>query len=321
MDLRILRQFMAVAEELHFGRAAERLHISQPALSMQIRELEEELGGQLLERDRRHVRLTQAGKRLQRGAEILLRQADYLDADMHSTLAGNEGVLRVGYMEHTVFADFFVRSLKRFRTRWPKAQILMAEGSPVELMESVRLDERSAAFVMMPQAVIPDELTAISLTACELLLLIPSDSPLAECDPLTMEDLQGVPFIGLGGKYFSGINLQGKVRQLEERLGRSLEIVHETGNTVSLMRMVEAGLGVCWMPSNCVGFMPPASRLLLRRVEDIHFPIYSMCVYRKDNTDPVLKNFLGCVRESLSGSGAEALEQGTSGQGAAEDRI
>src|ERR1700759_4753366 len=97
MEPRLLRSFVAVAEELHFGRAAKRLHIAQPPLSMQIRTLEERLGARLLDRDRRHVALTEAGAFLLERARHLLREAERSSREVKRIARGEASVLSIGY--------------------------------------------------------------------------------------------------------------------------------------------------------------------------------------------------------------------------------
>jgi DNA-binding transcriptional LysR family regulator len=112
MDLRQLRYFVAVAEEEHFGRAAKRLHIVQPALSMQIRSLEEELGGPLFQRTSRRVVLTEAGSILLADARRLLAQADRVRSDVRRSLKGEIGSVRIGFVGSTIFGGELIDDLR-----------------------------------------------------------------------------------------------------------------------------------------------------------------------------------------------------------------
>src|SRR5262245_46479613 len=116
MELRHLRYFVAVAEELHFGRAAARVHIAQPPLTRQIRDLEEELGVRLFDRDRRGVELTAAGKVFLAGVRMLLEQADQAIADARRAERGEIGTLRIGYVGAVAYSGL-PEIVRAFRAR------------------------------------------------------------------------------------------------------------------------------------------------------------------------------------------------------------
>ena len=137
MDLRHLRYFVAVAEEEHFGRAAKRLHIVQPALSMQIRSLEEELGGPLFQRTSRRVVLTEAGKILPADARRLLAQADRVRTDVRRSLKGEIGSVRIGFVGATVFGDELIDDLRRFRQFRPDVEVYLNGVAPQQQAEAL----------------------------------------------------------------------------------------------------------------------------------------------------------------------------------------
>jgi DNA-binding transcriptional LysR family regulator len=149
MELRHLRYFVAVAEELHFGRAAERLHVTQPAVSEQVRNLEDELGVRLFDRTQRNVALTDAGTALLTEAYRVLRQAEA--ARLAARGAGDRPahVLRIGYVP-TALPASIPRNLRRLVAAMPNLHTTMEPGSGLELVEAVRTGELNVAVVSMP---------------------------------------------------------------------------------------------------------------------------------------------------------------------------
>lgn len=143
MDLRHLRYFLAVAEEGHFGRAAQRLHIVQSALSMQIRALEEELGGPLFLRTSRRVELTEAGVLLRAEAQRTLDQAAHAQRVVQRSLRGEMGSVRIGFAGNAVFSGRLMADVRAFRAAYPDAEVILRELAPqlqVEAIQSGQLD-------------------------------------------------------------------------------------------------------------------------------------------------------------------------------------
>ena len=126
MELRQLRYFLVLAEELHFSRAAQRLSISQPPLSVAIRQLEEELGAQLFERTSKEVRLTAAGKHLRVQAQDIMEQAQRVRQDMRAIADGVQGRIRLGFVGSAIYRGL-PEALESFRTRHPLVRIDMLE--------------------------------------------------------------------------------------------------------------------------------------------------------------------------------------------------
>src|SRR5436189_3998735 len=147
MELRHLRYFVAVAEELHFRRAAERLHIAQPAVSEQVRKLEAELGVRLFDRTQRNVALTDAGAALLTQAYRVLRQAEA--ARLAARSASDRPGLRVGYVP-TALRPSIPRTLRRLGAAMPNLQTTIEPGSGLELVDAVRAGELDAAVVSLP---------------------------------------------------------------------------------------------------------------------------------------------------------------------------
>jgi DNA-binding transcriptional LysR family regulator len=148
MELRHLRYFVAVAEELHFRRAAERLHVAQPAVSEQIRKLEDELGVRLLDRTQRNVSLTDAGAALLREARRVLDQAEAARSAVRN-MRGRPSVLRIGYVPASLPASV-PRVLQRLAAAMPQVETTLEPGCALDLVEAVRDEKLDAAIVSLP---------------------------------------------------------------------------------------------------------------------------------------------------------------------------
>lgn len=129
IELRHLRYFVAVAEELHFGRAAQRLNISQPPLSQQIQQLEQEIGAQLFTRTNRSVQITAAGQLFLQDARAILLQVEQAASRAARVHSGQEGELRIGFTSSAPFTGLVSDALYQFRQRWPEVHISMQENN------------------------------------------------------------------------------------------------------------------------------------------------------------------------------------------------
>ena len=202
MELRHLRYFVTVASELHFARAAERLFISQPALSQQIRSLEGELGLRLLERNRRGVRLTPEGEAFLAEARAVVQQADRA-ADVARALAeGATGRLRISYVRTTP-GGLPERIVREYQRRFPGVELAADSGSTGANVERLRTGELDVAFVHTPIENAAD-LGCVDITTVPLVVALPSTHPLSRRRRIPREALAGVPLV-----YFPRTNSPG----------------------------------------------------------------------------------------------------------------
>ncbi|WP_188988230.1 LysR family transcriptional regulator [Saccharopolyspora thermophila] len=193
-ELRVLRYFVAVAEELHFGRAAARLHISQPSLSVQIRKLEHMLGARLLERTSRSVELTPAGLVLLAEARRLLVSAERLTLATREAANGHRGSLIVGFQSNAA-AELTPKILAAFQTRYPHVQVEMRSHDFSDPYVGLANGSVDVAFVR-PPVLMQSWLSVETLFVEPRVLVASSESPLAECEKLTVEDVVHEPFVG-----------------------------------------------------------------------------------------------------------------------------
>src|SRR5690349_16780006 len=205
MELRHLRYFQAVAEELSFSRAAKRLHVAQPALSRAIKQLEHVLGAEVLERTRHHVRVTPAGAVLLRETAALLQYVEETMRRVRRTAAGEEGELRLGYIGPPT-QPFLGRLLHDYRQRYPLVSIHLEERTPERVWEMVAKGRLSAALtrpVLAHQAL---GLRTIVLTEERLGIVVPVEHPLANRRTVPWTSLTREPLIVLARREGMGLH-------------------------------------------------------------------------------------------------------------------
>lgn len=192
MDFRRLTYFVAVAEELHFGRAANRLGIAQPPLSRQIAQLESDLGVQLFDRTRSQVRLTQAGDTLlQRGRDIL-SQVDRAEREVRSVGEGAAGRLRIAFVG-TASYGVLPELIREFRSSYPDVELALSAMNNAELKTALIARHIDVAFGR--PAITDDEIRGFPFHAEPLILAVPANSELAERDVLPLAELKRETFV------------------------------------------------------------------------------------------------------------------------------
>jgi len=292
MELRHLRYFIAVAEELNFRRAAERLHISQPPLTTQLQQLEEEIGVKLLERDSHHVALTAAGGVFLQSCRQLLSDADAAAQAARRAARGEMGRLAIGFIPS--LAHGIVPSLLRdYRRRFPDVELILAEMDTSQQLEELmarRLD------VGLMGAWLPLENTELDLVAIAeepLIAALPEDHSLAQRRTLHLAALSHEKFVLASRQNASGYNRW--LIRLCEKAGFKPQIVRESyRRTTTVLNYVAAGFGVTIVPAQFsrvptsgIVFVPLARRT----------PLYRYCAFwRRDGCTPVLERFITAAR-------------------------
>ncbi|MEC3955177.1 LysR substrate-binding domain-containing protein [Nocardia sp. CDC153] len=191
MELRQLRYFVTVAEELHFGRAAERLHIAQPAVSQQVQRLERDLGVQLLDRSPRRVRLTEAGLRFLPAARGVLAAADQARATVAELAGGRAEVFRLGTV--TGLGERLDAVLDAFADKAPQVQVELVALPVRERLTQVADGRLDAAFVRSPEPEASPELDFLPAWDDPLVVALPAKHALAKQDSVRLTDLATVP--------------------------------------------------------------------------------------------------------------------------------
>jgi DNA-binding transcriptional LysR family regulator len=239
MEHRLLRAFVAVAEELHFGRAARRLHISQPPLSVMIRKLEQDLDTPLLDRTSRRVTLTEAGQALLGRARHLLAEAQRAEEEVRRVGRGEGGVLPLGYATPAAYA-WLPAVIRAHRGAHPGTRLELFELRSAAQVEALHEGRIELGFVCLPL----DPKGAVLQPVLEdpLEVILPREHPLAQRSELSVADLQGQPFVMVDPSVEPG--WADACDQATRRAGLHPELVQQTDTKVALMGLIAAGVGI-----------------------------------------------------------------------------
>ncbi len=246
MELRQLRYFVAVAEELHFRRAAARLHISQPPLSQQISALEHELGVRLLERTRRRVELTPAGEAFLRDARAMLAELDVAAATARAIAAGQVGRLRVGFVGSALLS-IVPATVQRFRRARPGVEVELRERSTVEALRALETGVIDVALVRPPIDAGADLRTEIVIRE-RTIAAIPAGHELAKLRRIPLARLAGEPLVLFPRSQAPGYHdlLTGRLAAT----GTSPHVVQYAPEMLTIIGLVAAGIGVSPVPAS-----------------------------------------------------------------------
>jgi DNA-binding transcriptional LysR family regulator len=243
MDLRHLRYFLYVAEEMHFGRAAQRLGISQPPLSQQIRALEDELGVRLFERTSRRVRLTEAGRLFEPEARRTLQQAEHAAQTARLAQRGEIGQLSLGFTASAPFVPRLAEALYRYRSEHPNVDLVLQEidrDEQIAQVDAGRLDIGITRGFERP--VLPAGMVAERLIEEEMLLAMRQDHRLAQrSEAPAIADLADEPLVLYGVANGAGFNEH--LFALFTAAGFRPNITHEASSLATLLGLVAAGFG------------------------------------------------------------------------------
>ncbi|MCO7518535.1 MULTISPECIES: LysR family transcriptional regulator [Pseudomonas] len=248
MELRHLRYFVAVAEELHFGRAAQQLGISQPPLSQQIQALEQELGARLFERTNRRVALSEAGRLFLEEARQVLAQVEKAADVARRAQLGELGEMKVGFTSSAPFTSRIPQAIHAFRQRFPAVHLNLKEMSSREVVEAV-FDESIEVGLMRPMP-LPDGIVCTELFREPLVAVLNASHPLAagSAQGLYMQALAQEPFVFFPRSYGSGLHAQ--LLSLARKAGFTPHFAQEAGEAMTIIGLVSAGLGVSVLPAS-----------------------------------------------------------------------
>ncbi|EOF4703609.1 LysR family transcriptional regulator [Klebsiella oxytoca] len=246
IELRHLRYFIAVAEELHFGHAAARLNISQPPLSQQIQILEQQIGARLFARTNRSVSLTEAGKQFLADSRQILTQVDEAAARAARLHHGETGELRIGFTSSAPFIKAVSDTLSTFRRRYPDVHIQTRETNTRE--QIVPLNEGTLDLGLMRNTQLPDTLAWERVLREPLLAMVPRDHPLANQPSVSLQELAREPFVFFDPHV--GTGLYDDILGLMRRYGLTPVITQEVGEAMTIIGLVAAGLGVSILPAS-----------------------------------------------------------------------
>lgn len=293
MELRKLHYFVALAEELHFGRAARRLHITQPPLSMAIHALEQELGVRLFERAPRRVTLTHAGAAFLEQARLLLARAQEAAELARAAARGAVGRLRIGFMSGSIYT-LLPPLLREFSTRYPAVQLELRELPMPEQMQQLRRGEIDVGVVRPP--VDDAELESEVVFEEPLIVALPRGHPLARRARIAVRHLANEPFVMFQRR--PGLVMHHLVLRFCLQHGVTPRAAQEVAQSHAVAGLVSAGIGIALVPASIQGTRMRGVEY--RPLAEKSPPVLTVLAWRRDDASPVLAAFRRAAHEAAA---------------------
>jgi DNA-binding transcriptional LysR family regulator len=290
LELSELRSFLVVAQHLHFGEAAQALHVSQPALTKQIQKLEAKVEGPLLVRGYRRVSLTPAGEILRDRAQSLLREAEMAEEMARLAVQGKAGLLRIGFGIASLAAGL-PDILTRFRQHFPAVQVSMRDMPTPDQIEALERGDIDVGFVRLP--VERPDLVTVPVLEERLVAAIPQGMPYGR----GLASLRNEPFVAIA-RSVSASFVDHLVRTCRAA-GFSPRIVQEANELFTVLSLVRGGVGVSLVPRSTNLMHVPKVLLLETGVDEAKWKI-GLAWRKADPLDPLVRNFIRLVRQLRS---------------------
>lgn len=293
IELRPLRQFVAVAEELHFGRAALRLAMTQPPLTQAVQTLERTLGVPLFERSKRRVALTPAGQALLDEARRLLRSAEALPAAVQAAAHGRAGRLRLAFVSSIAYGPLPLW-LRLFREAYPEVQLQLREATLDVQLTAFAADEIDAGFVLHAPGAAPVGFAGVTVHSEPMWLALPESHPALKRKTLQARDLAETPLLIFPRDVTPSL-YDALLAALRAR-GLTPQIAQEAIQMQTLVNLVSAGIGVAWVPESVTRLQRPG--VVYRRVGGEPVLAETSLIWREP-VAPVVQRFVEQVQAGL----------------------
>jgi DNA-binding transcriptional LysR family regulator len=290
MELRHLRYFVAVAEELHFRRAADRIGIAQPPLSKQIRDLEDEIGVKLFKRTKRRVTLTHAGETFLKEARQILDLSETAVRSARRADLGEIGRLVVSFVGSATYS-FLPYALRSFRTRFPHVELFLRELTTYEQLDALRKKAVHASFLRQP--IKDDALFIETLFRESFIVALPSRHALASRTSIPLQTLATEGFIMFSRQ--QGTTFYDQVVSLCHQAGFSPKVVQEAVHIPTVLGLVSAGMGVTLVTASVQRLQ--LAGVVYRKLAHVDRTTELAMAWRRDDDSPVLQSFLNVTRE------------------------
>ena len=295
MELRHLRYFVAAAEQENVTQAALKLHVSQPALSRQLSDLEEELGFPLFERSAKSVRLTEAGKTFLIEARAVLQRADEAVKTARAVATGDTE-LHVGYAPSPT-VRIMPATLRAFQARYPKVRVRLHDLSTEEMLSGVREGKQHVAFLVRPSQSMLRGLRFEELTRDNMCVAMPPGHALARARSLTLDRVAQEPLVAYSKKDYP--EYQDYLNSLFAPIKTKPRIAEEHDGAPSLIAAVESGIGLAIVPQSFSCFTGP--RLKLVSLSPAPEPITIGAAWLKSGMTPMAEQFWSSAKEAVAG--------------------
>ena len=294
IELRLWRQFVALAEELHFGRAAARLHMTQPPLTQAIQGLERTIGVPLFARTRRSVALTPAGAALLPQARRLLAAAEDLPRVAQAAAAGLAGQLRLAFVSNIAYGAL-PDWLRGFRLAHPDVALQLREATLDVQLAAFDADEIDAGFVLHAPGAAPPGFAAWSAQVESMVMALPESHPAAALPSLRLVDVAGQPLVifprPIAPSLFDAVLAAYRAQGATPRIGQ------EAIQMQTIVNLVSAGMGVAWVPESVTRLQRPG--VVYRAVADAGLHCETSLVWRAD-APPVVARFVAHVQAAAA---------------------
>ncbi len=315
IDLRAWRQFVAVAEELHFGRAALRLHMTQPPVTQAIAQLEKALGVVLFDRTRRRVALTPAGEALLPDVRELLARAQALPARARAAAAGQVGRVRIAFVS-TVGFERLPAWVREFRVLCPEVALELVEATGDVQLEAFARGEIDAGLMLHSPGAAPPGLARLAVSEEPLVLALPERHALAQTPRLLMSEVLAEPLVIFPRRIVP--SLHDAIFGLYHAAGRVPQLGQEAIQMQTIVNLVSGGIGVAWVPESVTQFR--RAGVVYRRAEEFapaarrrNAPVLPACetspVWPEEAANPALARFIAFVRERGGTAPDDAQEE------------
>jgi len=291
MELRHLHYFIAVAEELHFSRAAERLCISQPPLSQQIRDLEDDFGVKLFERTKRQVQLTEAGKVFLERSYLVLAQLEQAIAVTQQIGRGEVGQLAIGFVDSAMFT-VLPEILRMFRERFPAVELRLQEMTTAQQIQA--LYDKQIDVGIARAAISEPGLSVECLLEESLVLALPESHPLSSQTQVSLSTLANESFILFPAKL--GPVFYEQIMDLCQQAGFRPKVSQEAVQMQTIVGLVAAGLGIAFVPTTMQNFH--RSGVIYKPLQEQIPKIGLYLTWRQHDSSPVMSAFLNLTRET-----------------------
>ncbi len=293
IEFRQLRQFVVLAEELNFGRAAEKLHMSQPPLSVAIRNLETQVGTLLIDRSRHHVRLTPAGKVFLKDAQRLLVQAHEATERARRAAQGEAGSLSLSFVPSAAI-DLLPDIFKRFQRDYPAVHLHVTAETTTRQVEALRRSEVDLALVVGPLQDVPD-LAFVDLQTQHFVIAVPRTHALAKKPSVRIKALSAEAFIAFPAA--EGAGFAAALMGACQAAGFSPRVVQEASQMQAVLTLVAGGLGIALVPASMR--MLAMKDVAFLDVAEMHVPpTYQLAfAYSRNNDNPVIHSFLSAAAQ------------------------
>jgi DNA-binding transcriptional LysR family regulator len=292
MEIRHLRYFVAVAEELNFTRAAAKLRLAQPSLTRQIKDLEEELGVLLFDRSKNRISLTEGGRVFLSEARRLMAHCEACVQTMQRLGRSESGVLNIGYIART-FSDLLPKTLRAFRQERPQAELHLFEMNAAEQYRALEEQEIDLGFVDLRPPSNSTELNCACVGKYSILAAMNNRDPLAKNVRIPLRSLEPMFFVERSEKSYPG----ARARLIETCRGAGFtpRILHEAEGYSAIISFVAEDLGVALLPEQ-KRTLPNRDGVVFRPLQP-HVTSDSYAIWRSDNLSSLLKRYLEIVKE------------------------